>query len=49
MVNLLGHEALEWRALLTANPARALTLYGKSDVRSGRKMGHYVDLSPLGE
>ncbi|MEJ2226697.1 MAG: 5-(carboxyamino)imidazole ribonucleotide synthase [Alphaproteobacteria bacterium] len=47
MVNLLGHEALEWRTLLTDNPARMLTLYGKSDVRSGRKMGHYVDLSPL--
>jgi 5-(carboxyamino)imidazole ribonucleotide synthase len=49
MVNLLGHEALKWRELLTANSARVLTLYGKSDVRSGRKMGHYVDLSPLKE
>lgn len=49
MVNLLGHEALKWHELLTANSARVLTLYGKSDVRSGRKMGHYVDLSPLKE
>lgn len=46
LVNLLGEEADGWRALLTGHPSRSLTLYGKADARPGRKMGHYVDLSP---
>lgn len=45
MVNLLGEEALEWPALLEADPRRILTLYGKREPRSGRKMGHYVELT----
>jgi 5-(carboxyamino)imidazole ribonucleotide synthase len=46
MVNLLGAEAGDWLRLLAADPARSLTLYGKHEARPGRKMGHYVDLSP---
>jgi 5-(carboxyamino)imidazole ribonucleotide synthase len=46
LVNLLGEEALDWRALLEADPRRVLTLYGKREPREGRKMGHYVELTP---
>ncbi len=46
MVNLLGAEATEGLALLTENPARSLHFYGKRQVREGRKMGHFVELSP---
>ena len=46
LVNLLGEEADGWRGLLEAHPSRSLTLYGKHDARPGRKMGHYVDISP---
>ena len=46
MVNLLGTEAHDWQSLLEANPSRCLTLYGKQHAVNGRKMGHYVDLSP---
>lgn len=46
MVNLLGDAAHDWRELLTAEPGRALTLYGKAEARPGRKMGHYVDIRP---
>jgi 5-(carboxyamino)imidazole ribonucleotide synthase len=47
MVNLLGDEADAAVDLLRENPARSLTLYGKSQARPGRKMGHYVELTPL--
>lgn len=46
MVNLLGDEAHRWRALIEADPRRAVHLYGKGEARPGRKMGHYVELSP---
>uniref|UniRef100_UPI00286DBB95 5-(carboxyamino)imidazole ribonucleotide synthase n=1 Tax=Sandarakinorhabdus sp. TaxID=1916663 RepID=UPI00286DBB95 len=39
MKNLLGQDALDWAALL-ADPAAHLHLYGKSQVKPGRKMGH---------
>jgi len=39
MRNLLGEEAGEWEAILS-NSAAHLHLYGKSDPRPGRKMGH---------
>lgn len=45
MVNLLGDEATEWQSLLETDSRRSLTLYGKPEVRAGRKMGHYVELS----
>ena len=46
MVNLLGEEALNWRRL-AADPQSRLHLYGKSEVKPGRKMGHVNRLKPL--
>jgi 5-(carboxyamino)imidazole ribonucleotide synthase len=43
MVNLLGEEVLNASSLQGVS----LHLYGKSDVRAGRKMGHTIKLSPL--
>ena len=45
MVNLLGRDVLAWPELL-AEPGARLHLYGKRDVRPGRKMGHVTRLSP---
>ena len=45
MVNLLGAEVHAWPELL-AEPGAHLHLYGKRDVRPGRKMGHVTRLSP---
>ncbi len=45
MVNLLGDDALAWPEFL-AEPGARLHLYGKRDVRPGRKMGHVNRLSP---
>lgn len=39
MHNLLGDEALDWLKI-TQSPNAGLHLYGKSDVKPGRKMGH---------
>ncbi|UOM36938.1 5-(carboxyamino)imidazole ribonucleotide synthase [Acuticoccus sp. I52.16.1] len=39
MVNLIGHDADDWRAHLDMEGAK-LHLYGKRDTRPGRKMGH---------
>ncbi len=44
MVNLLGGEARTWPELL-AEPGACLHLYGKREVRPGRKMGHVTRLS----
>jgi len=43
MVNLLGDEVLKASSLQGVS----LHLYGKSEVRPGRKMGHTIRLSPL--
>ena len=45
MVNLLGAEVHAWPELL-ADPGARLHLYGKREVRPGRKMGHVTRLSP---
>ncbi len=45
MVNLLGDDVLAW-AGLAAEPGARLHLYGKRDVRPGRKMGHVNRLLP---
>jgi 5-(carboxyamino)imidazole ribonucleotide synthase len=45
MENLIGAEAEDWQAL--ARHAGALHLYGKIEVRPGRKMGHVTCVSPL--
>lgn len=39
MTNLLGDAVHDWAALL-ADPSAHLHLYGKSEVKPGRKMGH---------
>ncbi len=46
MDNLIGAEAENWRSL--ARGTGALHLYGKREIRPGRKMGHITRLSPLG-
>jgi len=43
MRNLVGEEAGEWRAIL-ADPSAHLHLYGKTEARQGRKMGHVTML-----
>lgn len=46
MTNLIGADAERWQAL-AADPTARLHLYGKREVRAGRKMGHVNRLSPL--
>ena len=45
MENILGEEAADWQAY--SKKTGALHLYGKSETRAGRKMGHFTTLSPL--
>ena len=46
MTNLIGEAAYDWPRL-AAEPETRLWLYGKSEARPGRKMGHVNRLSPL--
>ena len=39
MVNLIGEDANDWQRWLS-EPGAVLHLYGKREVREGRKMGH---------
>ena len=39
MENLIGDEVLEWENLV-ADPNSHIHLYGKSQIKPGRKMGH---------
>ena len=45
MENILGDEAADWQRY--AKRQGALHLYGKSETRPGRKMGHFTTLAPL--
>jgi 5-(carboxyamino)imidazole ribonucleotide synthase len=45
MRNLIGEEAAGWREIL-AQPDLSLHLYGKMEVRPGRKMGHVTRILP---
>ena len=47
MLNLLGDEADAWR-IFAAEPDTRLHLYGKREVKPGRKMGHINRVRPLG-
>lgn len=47
MENLLGNDALLWEQQLS-DPDNKLHLYGKSEPRTGRKMGHINRLYPKG-
>lgn len=46
MTNLIGEDAARWSDL-AGEPGLGVTLYGKGEMRAGRKMGHTVRLSPL--
>lgn len=46
MTNLIGHDVDDW-VKITESPALSLTLYGKSEVRAARKMGHSVRITPM--
>jgi 5-(carboxyamino)imidazole ribonucleotide synthase len=45
MRNLIGEEAAGWREIL-ADPDLCLHLYGKMEIRPGRKMGHVTRILP---
>jgi 5-(carboxyamino)imidazole ribonucleotide synthase len=47
MTNLLGQDVLDWGRLLASDPAASLYLYGKADIRKGRKLGHVTRISPI--
>jgi 5-(carboxyamino)imidazole ribonucleotide synthase len=47
MQNLIGAAVTRWPALL-ADPGARLHLYGKAEVRPGRKMGHVTWIRPRG-
>ncbi|WP_026381523.1 5-(carboxyamino)imidazole ribonucleotide synthase [Afifella pfennigii] len=46
MTNLIGEETGQW-AQLAGEAGACLHLYGKREMRPGRKMGHVTRLSPL--
>jgi 5-(carboxyamino)imidazole ribonucleotide synthase len=46
MTNLIGEDALVWRAILEKDPGASLYLYGKNGIREGRKLGHVTQISP---
>jgi 5-(carboxyamino)imidazole ribonucleotide synthase len=46
MKNLIGDDVAQWRKAV-ADPNAKLHLYGKRQVRPGRKMGHVTRLLPL--
>ena len=46
MINLIGEDAENWSAL-SADPEARLHLYGKREIRAGRKMGHVTRLGTL--
>lgn len=48
MENLIGDEASAWAEIL-ADPAAHLHLYGKSEARPGRKMGHVTRIGGRAE
>ena len=45
MTNLIGDQVRRWPEL-AAEPGLALHLYGKTEIRAGRKMGHTTRLYP---
>lgn len=46
MKNLIGHDVENW-AEFCKQPHSALHLYGKKEMRAGRKMGHVNTIKPL--
>jgi len=47
MTNLIGNDVDKWPTLIR-EPDHCLHLYGKSEVKAGRKMGHVTHIMPLG-
>jgi 5-(carboxyamino)imidazole ribonucleotide synthase len=47
MQNLIGEDADQWQTLLAQADVH-LHLYGKTQVRPGRKMGHVTQVTPFG-
>jgi 5-(carboxyamino)imidazole ribonucleotide synthase len=45
MENIIGEEARDWQGLIARGGS--LHLYGKSEIRRGRKMGHITWLKPM--
>jgi 5-(carboxyamino)imidazole ribonucleotide synthase len=48
MRNLIGAAVHDWSQVL-ADPTAHVHLYGKSDARPGRKMGHVTHVTPFGQ
>jgi 5-(carboxyamino)imidazole ribonucleotide synthase len=46
MRNLLGDDVLRWEEIIKNDPISSLYLYGKADIRKGRKLGHVTRISP---
>jgi 5-(carboxyamino)imidazole ribonucleotide synthase len=46
MTNLIGEDVLRWQDLLIEEHGLSLYLYGKSEVREGRKLGHVTRITP---
>ncbi|HZV21901.1 MAG TPA: 5-(carboxyamino)imidazole ribonucleotide synthase [Hyphomicrobiales bacterium] len=46
MTNLLGEDVLQWQSILEDDPSACLYLYGKLEVRPGRKLGHVTRIRP---
>ncbi|MFT4080185.1 5-(carboxyamino)imidazole ribonucleotide synthase [Rhodomicrobium sp.] len=47
MTNLLGADVLEWQDILSRDAGASLHLYGKSEIKDGRKLGHVTQISPV--
>ncbi|NDF13075.1 MAG: 5-(carboxyamino)imidazole ribonucleotide synthase [Proteobacteria bacterium] len=47
MKNLIGHDYNNWQDILAKDPHAKVHLYGKREVREGRKMGHVNYVSNL--
>ena len=48
MINLIGDDALNWRDYV-ADPTAHPHLYGKPEIRPGRKMGHVTWVLPASD
>lgn len=46
MTNLIGSDVLRWREFLNADETNSLYIYGKNEIREGRKLGHVTRISP---
>jgi 5-(carboxyamino)imidazole ribonucleotide synthase len=48
MINLIGDDVLKWKEYVAQTNVK-LHLYGKDEIRPGRKMGHYTRISQLNQ